>query len=278
MPQQHFQELNFYEEVYPDNGLDGWDSVLGLTYERAEWMDDPRSPNTLPSPFRTMAESGVLDSNIFSLMLPRNDSDVGDIAFGGFNEDLFTEGSMIWNAFYPANTTQWQVEVVSVSMVKGGEKMTAPKLLVNRSPTSYSALLMTAWPILAFPHAVGEELLSRLPLEPSSCGGEMVVPCSSIPDLPDLVIEFRGGQEIVLKGEDYVVKMALPWCREPVIECLPLIQAFPDQVPDFEIPQDLLLLGGAFLKSVYSVFDWDKRRVGCEYSGQVPVISDDHAC
>lgn len=32
--------------------------------------------------------------------------------------------------------------------------------------------------------------------------------------------------------------------------------------PGFEIPEDLLVLGGAFLKKVYSVFDWDERRVG----------------
>ena len=262
VPQHHFQALNFYEMVYPDDGLEGWDSVLGLAYEREEWMDDPRSPNTLSSPFRRVVESKVLDSNLISLKLPRNDPDTGDIVFGDLNEDLFVEGSMAWNSLYPANTTQWQIEVVSVSMVKEGKKITAPTALVNKSPTSYSALVMTAWPILAFPHALGRELLSRLPLEPSSCGGEMVIPCSSIPDLPDLVIEFRSGQETALKGEDYVAKLTMPWCREPVVECLPLIEAFPEHAPGFEIPKDLLVLGGAVLKNVYSVFDWDERRVG----------------
>ena len=29
LPGQHFQKLTYYEEVYPDDGLEGQDSVLG---------------------------------------------------------------------------------------------------------------------------------------------------------------------------------------------------------------------------------------------------------
>lgn len=129
MPEQHFQELNYYEEVYPDDGFEEWDSVLGLSWERDSWMDDPRSPNTLPSPFKTIVESEVLDANVFSLQLPRNDSDGGEIVFGGSNEDLFEQESMAHHPFYPKNTTQWQVEVSGVTLAKAGLPLDAERII-----------------------------------------------------------------------------------------------------------------------------------------------------
>ena len=266
MPESHFQELSYYEEVYPDYGLEGWDSVLGLTYERPMWLDDPRSPNTLASPFKTMVDSHALERNVFSIKLPRNDTEVGDIVFGGLNEDLSDEDSVVWNALYPENTTQWQIEVVGVSMSTCGEReRTGRETPVNHELKSYSGLFMTASPLLGFPKAIASSLLSRLPSELSVCGREMVVPCSSVPDLPDLVISLGGGHEIVLKASDYVAEITLPWCSEPVVECMPLIEAIPEQVPGFELPKDLVILGSTFLKSVYTVFDWDEKRVGRKY-------------
>jgi hypothetical protein len=136
----------------------------------------------------------------------------------------------------------------------------------NASSKSYSALLITAFPLLGFPRSLGDDFLSRLPPKPSVCGGQLVTPCSEVPNLPDLVIRFANDQDIVLKGADYVTEMMLPWCSQPVIECMPLVDSIPENIPEIEFPTDLMILGSPFLKNVYAVFDWNKRRVGCEFS------------
>lgn len=69
----------------------------------------------------------------------------------------------------------------------------------SKSSKSYSALLLTAFPVLGFPQALGEALLSQPPLEPSSCGGQMVIPCSKVLDLLDPTMSFLGGQGLVLR-------------------------------------------------------------------------------
>jgi hypothetical protein len=36
-----------------------------------------------------MIANGILDENMFSISLPRNKTETGDLTFGGINEDLF---------------------------------------------------------------------------------------------------------------------------------------------------------------------------------------------
>ena len=265
VPKQHFHDLTYYEEVFPDDDLAGWDSVLGLAWERPTWMDDPRLPNTLQSPFKTIVESEVLDRNVFSLKLPRNLSDDGGIVFGGWDEELIDKDELVYHPLYPEDTTLWQVKVTGVSFTSGQGHSNLQETVAATSDKSYSALLLTTYPILALPAALGDDLLSQLPLEKSSCGMEMVIPCSKVSDLPDLVINFEEGGDFVLKGRDYVAEMTLSWCDEPVVECLPLIDSLPESLPGVEDPSSFILLGSEILKTVYSVFDWDEKRVGCEY-------------
>jgi hypothetical protein len=226
-------------------------------------LDDPRSPNTLASPFRTIVENEVLDQNVFSIKLPRNDSRLGDIMFGGSNEELFDAESLVYHPLHPESTTQWQGEASGVSLAKAGSSMKEQSILLSDSSKSYSALI-TASPVLGFPRAIGEALLAQLPLEQSSCGGEVVTPCSEVPNLPDLIISFSGDQEVVVKGSDYVAEMILPWCKDPVVECMPLIDAIPENIPGIVFPPNLIKLGSGLLQSLYSVWDWDEKRVGRE--------------
>lgn len=88
----HFQELSFYEIVYPDDAGQLFDSVLGLAYEEP-FYKDPEAPSLLQSPFRNLVDSAILDSNVFSILLPTKDRG-GDIMFGGYNES-FLAGDLV---------------------------------------------------------------------------------------------------------------------------------------------------------------------------------------
>jgi hypothetical protein len=88
------------------------------------------------------------------------------------------------------------------------------------------------------------------------------VPCDKVLELPDHFLDFAG-QEIVLKGEDYVIKSYSPFCDPGGPYCLPMfgdIDALHGVIGD-----DTIVLGSQFLKKVYSVFDWDDRTVSCKF-------------
>ena len=63
---------------------DSVDSVLGLSIARPP-VNTETTKHFLPGILETMAKEKTLDHNIFSLLLPRGDGDLGDLMFGDYS-------------------------------------------------------------------------------------------------------------------------------------------------------------------------------------------------
>lgn len=253
VPNQPFHELNHYDTVWPDFEHEHFDSVLGLAMDRS-MLENPITQNILPSPIKRIVDEGLLDDNIFSILLPEHPGESGNIMFGGYNNDFFT-GEPVSHPLFPESTTSWQIEVTSLALGDGYSATT------DESLPTWKGLLMSRYPILGFPQKVGSELLKHINVTPSRCFGNFVVDCNSISELPDLTIGFTG-QKITLTGEDYISRITSPegFCPDPVEECVLMIETLP---PIPNIPNDTIVLGSTFLKKIYGIFDWDKRTISC---------------
>ena len=253
VPNQPFHELNHYDTVWPDFEHEHFDSVLGLAMDRS-MLENPITQNILPSPIKRIVDEGLLDDNIFSILLPEHSGESGNIMFGGYNNDFFT-GEPVSHPLFPESTTSWQIEVTSLALGDGYSATT------DESLPTWKGLLMSRYPILGFPQKVGSELLKHINVTPSRCFGNFVVDCNSISELPDLTIGFTG-QKITLTGEDYISRITSPegFCPDPVEECVLMIETLP---PIPNIPNDTIVLGSTFLKKIYGIFDWDKRTISC---------------
>ena len=88
------------------------------------------------------------------------------------------------------------------------------------------------------------------------------VPCDRLDELPHVTFNL-GGHNVTITGEDYTVKTDITWpfCHYSV-RCELLIG--PDHSKSLE--RKTILLGSAFLRGIYSVYDFDARSVHCRQS------------
>ena len=242
----------FVEAKQSSSGIwapDSVDSVLGLSMARPV-VNTTMVKHFLPGILETMAQEKTLDFDIFSILLPRGDGDVGDLMFGDFDEALF-EGEFSTLALYPDNTTDWAVEATSASVayLNGTEAG-------YQSLAGYSAILDTTYPWLGLPSYIAQSLINATGADCSDWCTGCEVPCDQVAGLPKLTLSL-GGYNFTLGGEDYVVRTSFAWPFCKIQEyCTILVQG--GETP--EEPKQIVL-GSTFLKSVYSVFDFGNRAV-----------------
>jgi saccharopepsin len=233
-----------------------FDAALGLAPEPTLYGHPDDSQPRLPSPFMGLVESKQLEKNIFSLLLPYDRNDIGDLSFGTSHRE-FHDGPLVSHQIYPANASKWQIEAPGISMRHHNGTGMFNHSLSGRSAVLDSILLdKVAW----LPKTLFMTILHAT--NATVYFGDCPVvqfPCDKISELPDLVLNF-GNQEIVLKGEDYVGKSSLPQCSGGPY-CMPLIGDIGTLNGKEDGP---IVLGSRFLKKVYSVFDWDDRTVSCK--------------
>jgi saccharopepsin len=253
-----FHDIKYYQWV--DNlYTDLFDSVLGLAVEKACFPgDEPQQwKNILPSPFRSMIDKSILDENMFSIVWPSETHEEGSLTFGGYEEDLL-DGELVAHPLFPENTTKWQVEVESVSMI-GDNDCGGKKVLVNKSIPGAKGFTMSVMPFVAFPYSIAQSLVHHMNSWRSRCGPYLVVDCDEVTSLPEITIGLRG-QNVTLKGEDYVQRFEVPgFCREDGKECVVMIGGITES-------KNTVILGLPFLKKVMGVWNWDEKTVSCEFA------------
>ena len=251
-------------EHHPFVELDQWrgyphefDALLGLAPQLTQWGHVDDSQPHLASPFMGLMESRQLQNNSFALLLPHNRQDMGDLSFGTSHPD-FHDGPFVSHPLHPANASTWQIEAPAISMRhQNGTEIFSHSF--NGSSAQLDAILPES--VIWLPKELVQTVYDTVnaTVHAGDCFVPQV-PCDEVSELPDLVLNF-GNQEIVLKGEDYIGKAFWPLCFGGPY-CTPMIGdngALPGGVDDGTI-----LLGAAFLKKVYSVFDWDDRTVSCK--------------
>lgn len=222
-----------FAEVTSEPGLafafGRFDGILGLGFDRI-------SVNHVQPPFYSMVEQGLLDAPVFAFYLNRNEEEgtESEVVFGGVDKKHYT-GDMV--KLPVRRKAYWEV---SLDAIKFGND--------TASMSNTGAILDTGTSLIALPSTMAE-LLNKEMGAKKSFNGQYTVECSKRAELPDLTF--------VLNGKDFAISAA-DYILEIQGSCISALMGmdFPEPVGP------LIILGDAFLRRWYSVYDMGEATVG----------------
>ncbi|KAG5296746.1 aspartic endopeptidase Pep2 [Histoplasma ohiense] len=206
-----------------------FDGILGLGY-------DTISVNKIVPPFYEMLNKNLLDEPMFSFYL--GDANVGgdesEVVFGGMNKDRFT-GEL--TKIPLRRKAYWEVDLDSITF---GEQ--------TAMMTNTGVILDTGTSLIALPSTIAELLNKEIGAK-KSFNGQYTVECAKRDSLPNLTFGLSG-HNFTIGPYDYTLEVQGT--------CISSFMGM-----DFPAPVGpLAILGDAFLRRYYTVYDLGNDAVG----------------
>lgn len=227
IPNQDFAEVT--KEPGFTFALGKFDGIMGLGYDRI-------AVDRVVPPFYNMINQGLIDEAMFSFYLSRTaEGSVsgGELLFGGYNRDHF-EGDLKWAPVIRKG--YWEVKLSNFAIGDKTVKMDA------------RAAIDTGTSLIACPTEVADAINEAIGAK-KSFRGIFTVDCAAIPTLPDIKFTF-GGHEFSLPASDYVLQTSGG--------CISSFMGIDIPAPAGPI----WIIGDAFLRHYYTVYDMKNDRVG----------------
>ncbi|PWW74908.1 Asp-domain-containing protein [Tuber magnatum] len=203
-----------------------FDGILGLGY-------DSISVNRIVPPFYEMINQGLLDKPVFAFYLGGT-GDESEAIFGGIDEDHY-EGKLI--KLPVRRKAYWEVEFEAITFGKSTAQF-----------ENTGAIVDTGTSLIALPSTLAELLNKEIGAK-KGFNGQYSVECEKRDSLPDLTFTLTG-HNFTITAYDYILEVQG--------SC---ISAFMGM--DFPEPiGPLAILGDAFLRKYYSVYDLGDNTVG----------------
>jgi saccharopepsin len=230
----------------------GYDGIIGLA---PPWRPQVGSymPNTL---------SGLLpqlDAPIFSLKLPTKEGDQGELLLGATNRDLYVSEPITVplvddsHNFMPYSWTLPAEAITFDSQVPLQTNCGSPEW----APGPCHAVIDSSTPYIMLPHALAVNITAAV----GARRGPLWfynIPCERRQELPTLTVTL-GGHNFSISAFEYTLEVEIP---HQGVTCLVSIM----DESHFTLPRHWngILLGNPFIRRFYSVFDMEKREIGCK--------------
>ncbi|KAK8910109.1 hypothetical protein QC760_001083 [Botrytis cinerea] len=205
-----------------------FDGILGLGY-------DTISVNSIVPPFYSMVDQGLLDEPVFAFYLGSNDeSDPSEAIFGGVNKDHYdgkiTEIPLRRKAY-------WEVDLDSIAFGDSEAEL-----------ENTGVILDTGTSLIALPADLAGLLNAEIGAK-KGWNGQYTIDCAKRDSLPELTFTLSG-HKFPIGPYDYILEVQG--------SCISAIMGmdFPEPVGP------LAILGDAFLRRYYSIYDLGKNTVG----------------
>ncbi|TVY41888.1 Vacuolar protease A [Lachnellula occidentalis] len=206
-----------------------FDGILGLGF-------DTISVNKIPPPFYNMIEQGLLDDPVFAFYLGNADSegDDSEATFGGINKDHYT-GKI--TEIPLRRKAYWEVDLDAITFGDSTAEL-----------ENTGVILDTGTSLIALPSTLAELLNKEIGAK-KGYNGQYTVDCAKRDSLPDMAFTLSG-YNFSITPYDYVLEVQG--------SCISSFMGmdFPEPVGP------LAILGDAFLRKWYSVYDLGKGTVG----------------
>ncbi|TID22386.1 vacuolar protease A [Venturia nashicola] len=206
-----------------------FDGILGLGYDRI-------SVNGIPPPFYNMLDQKLLDEPVFAFYLSDTSEgeDASEVTFGGLDKAHYS-GDITYIPL--RRKAYWEVELNTITFGDHSAEL-----------ENTGVILDTGTSLIALPTTMAELLNKEIGAK-KGYNGQYSVECDKRDSLPDLTFNLSG-HNFTIGPFDYILEVQG--------SC---ISAFMGM--DFPEPTGpLAILGDAFLRKWYSVYDLGKDAVG----------------
>ena len=206
-----------------------FDGIMGLGY-------DTISVNGIVPPFYNMIDQGLLDEKVFAFYLGNTNEEGDDsvAVFGGIDKDHYT-GEMVKIPL--RRKAYWEVDFDAITFGQETAEL-----------DSTGAILDTGTSLIALPSTLAELLNKEIGAE-KSFNGQYTIDCEKRDELPDLTFTLTG-HNFTIGAYDYILEVQG--------NCVSAFMGF--DIPEPAGP--LAILGDAFLRQWYSVYDLGENAVG----------------
>ncbi|KAJ5722606.1 hypothetical protein N7488_000641 [Penicillium malachiteum] len=206
-----------------------FDGILGLGYDKI-------SVNGIVPPFYSMVNQGLLDEPVFAFYLgdSTKEGDNSEVTFGGVDESHY-EGKL--TTIPLRRKAYWEVELNAIAL--GSEVAELDNTGV---------ILDTGTSLIALPSTMAELLNKEIGAK-KGFTGQYSVECEKRDSLPDLTFTLSG-HDFTITPYDYILEVQG--------SCISTFMGM--DMPEPVGP--LAILGDAFLRKYYSVYDLGKGTVG----------------
>ena len=206
-----------------------FDGIMGLGY-------DTISVNGIVPPFYSMIDQGLIDDPVFAFYLSdTNDEGAeSEAIFGGIDESRYT-GKM--TKIPLRRKAYWEVDLDAITF---GDQ--------TAELDSTGAILDTGTSLIALPSTLAD-LLNKEMGAKKSYNGQYTIECDKRDSLPDLTFTLTG-YNFTIGPYDYILEVQG--------SCISSFMGF--DIPEPAGP--LAILGDAFLRKWYSVYDLGNNAVG----------------
>jgi Eukaryotic aspartyl protease len=228
-----------------------WDGLLGLapSNENADSLG-------LMNPFQNMVAQNLLNRNLFSLKLPRGADDRGEILFGEIDHDLYVgELKALPLLSYDRNHSE---------ETKGRWAVAAMRMSIGDGSFDFDdgvAVFETDFPFIGLPENYAMLLDQYLGMDNAGKSWEHLrsIDCKKRKMLENITITL-GEEDFVISPWEYTIEVDMSDLGVSGKRC---VSAF---MPKEGYGDDnYIVLGSAFLKAFYGVFDLDARTISCEF-------------
>lgn len=206
-----------------------FDGILGLAY-------DTISVNKIVPPIYNAIDQGLLDAPQFAFYLgdSSKSEDGGVCSLGGYDKSKYT-GDITWLPI--RRKAYWEVKFDGIGLGKEYADL-----------KNHGAAIDTGTSLITLPSQLAEIINAQIGAE-KSWNGQYTIDCNARASLPDLTLTFDG-YNFTISPYDYTLEVSG--------SC---ISAFtPMDFPDPIGP--LAIIGDAFLRKYYSIYDLGKDAVG----------------
>lgn len=207
-----------------------FDGILGLAY-------DTISQNKIVPPVYNAIDQGLLDEKQFAFYLGDNSKDEsngGVVTFGGYDDSYFT-GKITWLPV--RRKAYWEVSFDGIGLGDEYAELTLT-----------GAAIDTGTSLITLPSSLAEIINSKIGAT-KGWSGQYSIDCDARENLPDLTLTL-GSYNFTLTPYDYTLDVGG--------SCISVFTPldFPDYIGD------LAIVGDAFLRRYYSVYDLKRDAVG----------------